>query len=121
MMSYAVERDTEPQSRTPELKSRLINQYKAAQLDISRHRPLTALEKLNIALAEWRKIFTQTIDHTGLQRVNREIQLSVENQRTIQHWGDELEEKDHAVFRVYASDVNGFTLDRRGGQFAQYC
>ena len=88
---------------------------------LQERRTLTAIERLNIAQTEWRKIFSQTIDDTGSQRVNREIQISVENQRSNQTWGDELLPKGQGMFRVYASNVNGFTLDRRGGQLAQYC
>jgi hypothetical protein len=54
---------------------------------------LTLLEKLKIAQTEWRKIFTQTIDDTGSQNVNREIFLSADNQRLNRYWGDELQEK----------------------------
>jgi hypothetical protein len=88
---------------------------------LQERRTLTVIERLNIAQTEWRKIFSQTIDDTGSQRVNREIQISVENQRSNQTWGDELLPKGRGMFRVYASNVNGFTLDRRGGQLAQYC
>ena len=82
---------------------------------------LTLLEKLKIAQTEWQKIFTQTIDDTGSQNVNREIFLSADNQRLNRYWGDELQEKGHGIFRVYASNVNVFTMDRRGGQFDEYC
>jgi hypothetical protein len=40
------------------------------QTPLSPTRGLTLLEKLHIAQTEWRKIFTQTIDDTGSQRVN---------------------------------------------------
>jgi hypothetical protein len=47
--------------------------------------------------------------------------LSADNQRLNRYWGDELQEKGDGTFRVYASNVNGFTMDRRGGQFDEYC
>jgi hypothetical protein len=82
---------------------------------------LTVMERLNIAQTEWRKIFTQTIDDTGVTSVNREIQLSTTNQCNNTHWGDKMEIKSDGTLRVYAANVNGFTLDRRGGQFDMYC
>jgi hypothetical protein len=36
-------------------------------------------------------------------------------------WGDRLNEKDPTNFRVYCQNVNGSTLDRRGGQFGELC
>jgi hypothetical protein len=79
------------------------------------------MEKINIAQAEWRKMFTQTIDDTGITCVNREIQLSLSNQQSNQYWGDKLDNKGHGMIRVYAANANDFTLDLREGQFDTYC
>jgi hypothetical protein len=52
---------------------------------------------------------------------NRPVVLSVENQRANTHWGDVLLEKPDCVTRVYAMNVNGLSLDRRGGKFSTVC
>jgi hypothetical protein len=67
---------------------------------------LTLIEKLTIAQKEWRKFF----DSTGTRRVNRDIEISVENQRTNNYWGDELKEKEEGILRVYSSNVNVLLL-----------
>jgi hypothetical protein len=91
--------------------------------DSGNHRipSLSAVDRLYIAQTEWRKIITQTIDDTGAAPANREIQLSTTNQRKNYHWGDEIQNKRDGMLRVYAANANGFTLDRRGGQFDTYC
>ena len=78
-------------------------------------------EQLETAKTKWRQIFSRTKDSTEAQRNTRQPILSVENQRTNTYWGDELKEKDDDILRVYSGNVNGFTLDRRGGTFDQYC
>ena len=80
------------------------------------------LQRLRIAQAEWSKFFLQ--DTTNSSRVRdgaRAIHLSVENYRENTAWGDPLEEKLGNVTRVYCLNVNGFTLDRRGGKFEDFC
>ena len=47
--------------------------------------------------------------------------MSVENQRENKLWGDALEEKLETSTRVYGLNVNGLTLDRRGGQYDTLC
>jgi hypothetical protein len=49
--------------------------------------------------------------------VNREVFLTQANQRSNIAWGDELQEKADDIFRVYGVNVNGFQIDRMGGQF----
>jgi hypothetical protein len=43
--------------------------------------------------------------------------LTQANQRSNIAWGDELQEKADDIFRVYGVNVNGFQIDRMGGQF----
>lgn len=52
---------------------------------------------------------------------NRPIQLSVENQRANILWGDELLLKPQHITRLYALNLNGLSLDWRGGQFDELC
>ncbi|KAI2512752.1 hypothetical protein MHU86_1540 [Fragilaria crotonensis] len=52
---------------------------------------------------------------------NRPILLTIENQRANEPWGDTLQEKSEHHTRIYAMNVNGLSLDRRGGQFDTVC
>jgi exonuclease III len=82
----------------------------------------TPLQRLRIAQAEWSKFFLQ--DTTNSSRVrdgNRTLHMSVENHRVNVAWGDPLDAKPDNVTRVYNLNANGFTLDRRGGQFEDFC
>ena len=82
----------------------------------------TPLQRLRISQAEWSKFFLR--EPTNSPRIrdgNRRIHLTVENQRANVAWGDPLTEKPDHVTRVYCLNANGFTLDRRGGQFEEFC
>ena len=81
---------------------------------------LTVLQRLEIAQAEWRKVLNPNTT-PGAPAVNREIVLTTINMRTNVYWGDELKEKAGDTIRVLAANVNGFSLDRRGGQYDNYC
>jgi hypothetical protein len=81
---------------------------------------LTALQRLEIAQSEWRKVLNPNAT-PGAPAVNREILLTTINMRTNVYWGDELKEKTEGTIRVMAANVNGFSLDRRGGQYDNYC
>jgi hypothetical protein len=81
---------------------------------------LSDIQRLEIAQAEWRKVLAADPNATG-NPVNREIVLTADNMRTKTFWGDELEEKGEDVLKVYVANVNGFLLDRRGGQFDNFC
>ena len=82
--------------------------------------PLTALQCLTIAQAEWKKVLNPN-NTPGASAVNREVILTTTNMRTNAVWGDELKEKAEHTIRILAANVNGFTLDRRGGQYDDYC
>ena len=47
--------------------------------------------------------------------------MTAENLKDNQAWGDPLEEKLASTFRLYGTNVNGFAIDREGGQFSEYC
>jgi hypothetical protein len=81
---------------------------------------LTALQRLEIAQAEWRKVLNPNAN-PGTPAVNREITLTALNMRSNVYWGDEVTEKADGTIRVLAANVNGFSLDRRGGQYDNYC
>ena len=73
---------------------------------------------LGIAQAEWQKVLD------GRQNSAPEgptVFLTNDNQETNDAWGDQLAEKPEGAFRVYNQNVNGISLDRRGGQFDVLC
>ena len=73
--------------------------------------------RLSVAQIEWRKILD-----SQAQRPNHSMShLSTENLATNTAWGDDLKDKEDSVFRVYGQNVNGLSLDRRGGQFDSLC
>ena len=47
--------------------------------------------------------------------------LTVQNQRQNDPWGDIMQEKPPNCTRIHVQNVNGFTLDNRGGQFDTFC
>jgi exonuclease III len=89
-------------------------------ISASRSTRLTATQRLEIAQVEWRKVLNPNAT-PGIPAVNRNTQLNTQNMRTNDSWGDELSEKRDDTIRVMAANVNGFTLDRRGGQYDNYC
>jgi hypothetical protein len=81
---------------------------------------LSVIQRLAIAQAEWRKVLAADPNATG-NPVNREIVLTADNMRINTFWGDELKEKGDDVLRLYVANVNGFSLDRQGGKYDNFC
>ena len=73
---------------------------------------VTILQK---AQEQWRSLFMRP------EQILRPAVLSVENRRQNSFWGDPMEAKEESHTRVYAMNVNGLTLDRRGGQYTTVC
>jgi hypothetical protein len=67
---------------------------------------------LTIAQHEWRKVLDGTKGH----EVRRPI-LPTTDAISNSEWGDKCGAKEGNVFRIYVQNVNGLTLDRRGGQY----
>ena len=86
-------------------------------VDTSSQRQPSNVSPLQQAQIDWNSFFmANQANSSQIQEGNQPIQLSVENQRqNTSCWGDE------SVTRVYALNVNGLTLDRRGGQFDELC
>jgi exonuclease III len=78
------------------------------------------LSCLQIAQAEWAKLF-QTRPPIDACNGHRPFLLSSTNQRKNERWGDPMREKESSVMRVYALNLNGLSMDRRGGQFDELC
>jgi exonuclease III len=79
-------------------------------------------ESVPTARDQWHAFFQQHRNSdNNVPDGNRPVVLSVENLRLNTHWGDILLEKPESVTRVYSMNVNGLSLDRRGGKFATVC
>ena len=74
------------------------------------------LSTLLIAQHEWRKVLD------GAQGAEaRRPMMALTDAVSNNFWGDESIEKAGNIFRLYAQNVNGLPLDRRGGQFDTLC
>jgi hypothetical protein len=69
---------------------------------------LSAIQRLEIAQAEWRKVLAADPNATE-SPVNCEMLLTSDNKRTNTFWGDKLGEKDEGILTVYAANVNGLS------------
>jgi hypothetical protein len=75
-----------------------------------------ATTTLHIARNEWRNL----LDGAGREEARRPV-LPVTEAMQNTFWGDPCEEKSGNIFRLYVQNVNGLSLDRRGGQFDTLC
>ena len=94
--------------------------YRSTDQEITRASLPTTEQRLQQAQTEWRTMFSSQTD-TQAPKANREIAITEENMRVNNVWGDELKEKMENTLRVYAGNINGFSLDRRGGQYDSFC
>ena len=78
---------------------------------------ITPAQRLSIARAEWNKILSQR----GTIPTMRQSILSSENLRGNNPWGDRVENEGDNVTRIYSLNVNGLSIDRRGGRFDDLC
>jgi exonuclease III len=85
--------------------------------------PFTDRTPLQTAQTQWAHIFQRRRSQAPqVQDSHRRPHImSIENQRENNPWGDSLMEKQNDHLRVYAMNVNGLSLDRRGGQFDTAC
>ena len=87
----------------------------------SHHTCQPAQAQAQVTASDWTDFFARQSAILREADGNRPIQLSIENQRTNNPWGDPLVKKSDNITRIYSLNVNGFTLDRRGGQFDELC
>jgi exonuclease III len=86
---------------------------------VLRSSQLTPVQRLNIAKAEWSKLFhSNPSQHKSM---HRSLFLTHENESMNTPWGDPIREKESDITRIYALNLNGIALDRRGGQFDLLC
>ena len=84
---------------------------------------LTPSALLTQSQAQWKNLFSRPTDFSTLsgQFTRKEAVMTRANQRTNVPWGDLLAAKPTQVTRLYAQNVNGLSMDRRGGQFDDLC
>jgi exonuclease III len=83
----------------------------------------TQQQRLNTARTEWTRLFASATENqqTIQQRSDKIIALSAENMQTNTHWGDEIQhQKSAQTTRIYCQNVNGFKLDKEGGQYSSF-
>ena len=73
--------------------------------------------RLSLAQTEWKKI----LDSQAQPQNHSMVYLSNENLANNSAWGDNLVDKSEGTLRIYGQNVNGMSLDRRGGQFDSLC
>jgi hypothetical protein len=72
--------------------------------------------RLTIAQHEWRKVLNGNSEGSARRPI-----LPTTDAISNSHLGDVCKEKNGHTFRLYAQNVNGLPLDRRGGQYDTLC
>lgn len=85
----------------------------------------SAIQSLERAQAQWKNLFSRpstevAVDDSTTQGRQPSL-LTRRNQRENHPWGDVLTSKAANCTRVYVQNVNGLSLDRRGGQLNDVC
>ena len=73
------------------------------------------MDPLETAQQAWRQVL-----HGKTTQSDRSV-LTRTDARWNSYWGDECKDKEGNIFRIYAQNVNGISLDRRGGQYDTLC
>jgi exonuclease III len=88
----------------------------------------TQQQRLIQARTEWNRMFASTTtDHNdnpthSARPSNSIITLSTLNMQNNTHWGDQInQQKPENTTRIYCQNVNGFKLDKEGGQYSIFC
>ena len=105
--------------RTP----RELSQQQSQQgVDLSGNTVHTAATRIARAQEQWKQLLTvgARIATRPFDQLRRPV-LSKANARTNEPWGDQITEKLTNITRVYCINLNGMTLDSRGGKFDTVC
>ena len=78
-------------------------------------------DERNSATTIWSNFFQRYRDNRETSNSNGATVLTTTNQRENKYRGDELKEKNQGTMRVYSINVNGMSIDRRGGKFTDIC
>ena len=93
-----------------------LNQHQPGMMDYPPEEENPVMATLLIAQHEWRKVLDGSTGNTTGRPM-----LPVAEAMSNTYWGDACQDKDSTVFRIYAQNVNGISLDRRGGQYDTLC
>jgi hypothetical protein len=77
--------------------------------------------QLETAQLQWRQLLTGQLSLGASVRDSRPTVLTTQNLRTNVPWGDQMGPKNSDTTRIYAINVNGLSIDRRGGSFDDIC
>ena len=77
--------------------------------------------QLTSAQEQWRQILTGQRPRATSPHGSRRTILTTANTRANFPWGDQLGPKAPTITRLYAINVNGISIDRRGGSFDDIC
>ena len=77
------------------------------------------LDPLLEAQRKWRGLLTGSSLEPS--HITRSLALTTSNLRTNEPWGDRLSPKQDHITRIYSINVNGITVDGRGGTFDDIC
>jgi exonuclease III len=103
--------------RHPEEAANQVQPQADANFEVQDHNGGSqALSTLTVAQHEWRKVL-DGMRSTDIRRPLMHLNDAAANL----YWGDECLRKEGNIFRLYAQNVNGIPLDRRGGQFDTLC
>lgn len=102
---------------SPPIVAQITAQEKVQRHHLEPESPMTNARKA------WNRLLDNANRNDAFQVPdgNRPINLSLENQRDNEAWGDRLQEKPTGITRLYALNLNGLSLDQRGGQFDDLC
>ena len=91
-------------------------------VDLSIHANNTAATRMERAQAQWTKLLADGVRMATrpFDQFRRPI-LSTTNARENEPWGDPITEKLTNITRVYCINLNGITLDSKGGKFDTVC
>jgi hypothetical protein len=121
-----MEMESLPESELQAVAMQQARWFNARDLGgLQRNHPESGLEtgsedagvaRLTIAQHEWRKVLNGTSEDSARRPI-----LPTTDAISNSHWGDVCKEKSRHTFRMYAQNVNGLPLDRRGGQYDTLC
>jgi hypothetical protein len=82
-------------------------------------------ELLQQAQSQWNTLFNkhneEEYDNLYKNGTSTDTILTKANRKSNESWGDKLTVKSANVTRVCAQNINGLSIDRRGGQFENVC
>lgn len=108
--------DPRTQEAQPSLEHHTQSHHQQTQVD---HSETSNQEALTHAQEMWKNLFSRS--SVTSDPIQRPTVITTQNLRTNYIWGDPIESKEPDITRIYAINLNGIKLDRRGGSFDSVC